>query len=117
MPAWSPRPRELSDRLRPLVRAEDTLARVGGEEFAWLLPETDVVSALNAAERARLRVAGAPYPPVGALTVSAGVAELAPAMSTTDLFRAADAALYAAKSRGRNVCIPFPDVDAGRGAV
>lgn len=98
---------ELSHRLRPLVRAEDTLARVGGEEFAWLLPETDEADALNAAERARLRVAGAPYPPVGPLTVSAGVAQLAPAMATTDLFRAADNALYVAKSRGRNVCVIY----------
>jgi diguanylate cyclase (GGDEF)-like protein len=98
---------ELSHRLRPLVRAEDTLARVGGEEFAWLLPETEVEDALQAAERARLRVAGAPYPPVGSLTVSAGVAQLAPAMATTDLYRAADTALYVAKSRGRNVCVTY----------
>ncbi len=100
---------ELTRRLRPLARAEDTLARVGGEEFAWLLPETDVANALHAAERARRRVAGSPYPPVGALTISAGVAQLEPAMATTDLFRAADSALYAAKARGRNLCVPFPD--------
>jgi diguanylate cyclase (GGDEF)-like protein len=98
---------ELTRRLRPLVRAEDTLARVGGEEFAWLLPETEIDDALQAAERARLRVAGAPYPPAGPLTVSAGVAELSGEMATTDLFRAADIALYVANSRGRNVCVSY----------
>lgn len=96
---------EVAERLSPLVRAEDTLARVGGEEFAWLLPEADARSAWAAAERARRAIAGAPFPGVGRVTMSAGVAELE--AGATQLFRAADAALYWAKAQGRDACVPY----------
>ena len=98
--------REVARRLLATIRETDLPARYGGEEFAVLLPETDLETARAAAERVRLAVAEAP---IGtrrgplAVTLSAGVAVLEDA--TRDLgalFDAADAALYAAKSAGRN---------------
>ena len=65
---------DLAGRLMRLARAEDTVARLGGDEFAWLLPEADVSAALGAAERARLAVAGEPFPEAGGLQLSAGAA-------------------------------------------
>ncbi len=97
---------EIARRLGAVTRGEDVLARVGGEEFAWLLPESDARSAWTAGERARRAIAGEPFPGVGQLTISAGVAELGMGTSATELFHAADAALYWAKTHGRNACVP-----------
>ena len=97
---------ETAGRLAALARAEDTVARIGGEEFAWLLPESDARAAWSAGERARRTIAEAPFPEVGQLTISAGVAELCEGMSVTELFRRADSALYWAKGHGRNICVP-----------
>ena len=95
---------EIAERLSALVRPEDTLARVGGEEFAWLMPETDARAARSAAERARQAVAARPFPGAGEMTMSAGIAGLVADASVNELFRAADAALYWAKGQGRNTC-------------
>ncbi len=113
---------EVGERLGSLAREADTLARIGGEEFAWLLPESDGPAALNAAQRARQAIAGAPFPEAGRLTTSAGVAQLADGASVNDLVRAADAALYRAKAQGRNACALHvagedPAVEAGGGGV
>jgi diguanylate cyclase (GGDEF)-like protein len=96
---------ETADRLRVLARSTDTLARIGGEEFAWLLPETDAAAAWSAAERARGTIAGAPFPGVGRVTASAGVAGLRDGGAPDEVVQAADGALYCAKARGRNVCV------------
>ena len=98
---------EVAERLSALARAEDTLARVGGEEFAWLLPESGAHAAWAAAERARRAIGCAPFPQVGTLTMSGGVAELATGASVNQLFHAADAALYWAKAQGRDACVPY----------
>lgn len=108
---------ECAARLAASARAEDTLARIGGEEFALLLPESDARAAWLAGERARRAIADAPFPQVGRLTVSAGVAELRQDMSVMELFRRADAALYWAKDHGRNVCmLHAPEQEAALGA-
>jgi diguanylate cyclase (GGDEF)-like protein len=99
---------EVARRLRAAARAGDTLARIGGEEFAWILPESRRDDAGAVAERARRAVAAAPFPAVGRLTISAGVAELGRGMAPTDLVQAADAALYAAKRAGRDLCLTWP---------
>jgi diguanylate cyclase (GGDEF)-like protein len=98
---------EVTQRLSALARAEDTLARIGGEEFAWLLPETRAPEAWAAAERARRAIGDSPFPDVGRVTMSAGVAELVAGASVSELFCAADAALYGAKAQGRDVCVPY----------
>lgn len=87
-------------------RKSDVVGRVGGEEFAVLLPETTLSRARTVAERIRKRVEGltltAEDRPVQ-LTVSVGVAEAITSMPGVDaLMKAADAALYQAKEGGRN---------------
>lgn len=87
-------------------RAADVVGRVGGEEFAILLPETRIEKALHVAERVRLTVAETPLM-VGNkslyLTVSLGVSAACGAeCDRHELLQRADAALYAAKNQGRN---------------
>ncbi|AUC96918.1 GGDEF domain-containing protein [Bradyrhizobium sp. SK17] len=87
-------------------RKSDIVGRVGGEEFAVLLPETTLSRARTVAERIRKRVEGLTLTAEGRpvqLTVSVGVAEAITSMPGVDaLMKAADAALYQAKEGGRN---------------
>jgi diguanylate cyclase (GGDEF)-like protein len=88
------------------VRNMDIVCRYGGEEFAVILPSCPQSEALQVAERVRKRIeetpAGAAGPPVQ-VTVSAGVATFPqPFSSLTGLIKAADQALYGAKTKGRN---------------
>ncbi len=110
--------REVAGRLSAHVRSGDVLARVGGEEFAWLMPETDDLAAFGVAERARASVATLGLGGVGRLTVSAGVSDLSAAASAIELYRFADEALYLAKSHGRDVTFRYsPEVAAGARAL
>jgi diguanylate cyclase (GGDEF)-like protein len=102
---------EVSRRLGTLARTGDVVGRVGGEEFGWLLPETSVLEAFQAAERARQTISGAPYKEVGRMTLSAGVADLSDAADADELYRLADSALYWAKSHGRDITFRYsPEV-------
>jgi diguanylate cyclase (GGDEF)-like protein len=97
---------------RDAKRDTDIVARIGGEEFAFLLPETDLPSAGLFAERLRVACSKIHVLPDRrdlAITVSIGVAEVEPGMrGIEDAMRYADAALYAAKRAGRNCvqCAP-----------
>jgi diguanylate cyclase (GGDEF)-like protein/PAS domain S-box-containing protein/putative nucleotidyltransferase with HDIG domain len=103
--------------LADATRAGETVARVGGEEFAMLLPEADEEEALRAAERVRRAIAAADFPTAGRMTISAGVCTLERAETPEDLYRMADGALYGAKSRGRNVVVPWtPEAQADASA-
>lgn len=88
------------------LRKSDVFARTGGEEFAILLPETNLQDALSLANRILCEVAKKPLPIEGQeyLTVSAGVASVAGGKPTTwaAFAKAADDALYNAKRNGRN---------------
>ncbi len=91
------------------LRKEDIVGRIGGEEFAILLPETGAERALEAAERVRTAVAAAEIPAAGGplhITTSVGLTTLRNGDETIDtLLGRADHALYAAKAGGRNrVC-------------
>jgi diguanylate cyclase (GGDEF)-like protein len=94
--------RDAGARLRAIVREGETLARVGGEEFAWILTELDENDAFAAVERARRIIGAAPFVEAGIVTTSAGVAELLPGDAADDLYSRADQALYRAKQNGRN---------------
>lgn len=101
--------KQIAEVLRHHVRGEDVAARIGGEEFAVLLPEADPEAALAFCERLREAVAAARFAPGGeprTITISIGLADLAPSRADrSTLMRAADAALYDAKESGRNrVC-------------
>lgn len=93
--------REISRR----VRSEDFVARYGGEEFVILMAETDLQSALAAAEKVRIAVADCPFNynneriPV---TASFGIASFQEGDDIEACFERADKALYRAKSQGRN---------------
>lgn len=92
-----------------IIRSGDGLARIGGEEFAILLPATSATAALQVAERVRqavadLRIAHAASGVSPWVSISVGLAQLE-AGRTPDfdaLFEAADQALYRAKEKGRN---------------
>ncbi len=92
--------RAVTDCCIRMLRANDVLGRVGGEEFGVLLPELDPESALAAANRFRVEIeaiAGVP------ITASFGVAPLTADVATTGTwFAAADLAQFAAKGSGRN---------------
>ncbi len=97
---------QVAGRMKRSLRAEQVLARIGGEEFGIICPETDVAGAEEVAEKLRAAVAESPYRP-GALTIavtcSYGVAARDDAMAgASDLCGAADQALYASKQAGRN---------------
>jgi diguanylate cyclase (GGDEF)-like protein len=110
--------REVARRLAGTIRTVDRAARIGGEEFALVLVQTDRRSALEVARRAIGLVANEPIkagPGISiAVTASAGVAEFpSDAKSAGALFAAADKALYAAKSGGRNRAVPAWEPRAG----
>jgi diguanylate cyclase (GGDEF)-like protein len=98
--------RQLALVVKPRLRQQDVLARVGGEEFAVLLPEVESVGARVAAEKVRRIVEGAPFYVDGrefSCTVSAGVASFQAGMESPQaLYEAADKNLYEAKRGGRN---------------
>jgi diguanylate cyclase (GGDEF)-like protein len=95
----------IAARAAAALRAGDVLARVGGEEFAALLPGADLPRAIEVAERIRARVAAEPVEAAGrplAVTVSLGCAVLAPGEDGRSLLARADAKLYEAKRAGRD---------------
>jgi diguanylate cyclase len=98
---------------RESLRITDHIYRWGGEEFLIITPHTDRASAVHLAEKLRVLVSGTCFDPVGAVTISCGVAALSPNEDTQDWFKRVDEALYRAKNEGRNrVAVssapPFP---------
>ena len=95
--------RRTADAVRTRIRGTDLAARIGGEEFAILLPGSDAAGAVTFAENLRLdirrevAVEGVRWP----TTASFGVAEFREGMSIETLVGAADRALYRAKAEGR----------------
>jgi diguanylate cyclase (GGDEF)-like protein len=101
--------RLVADKCRSQVRGTDILARIGGEEFALVLIQTDASAALHFAKRLCKAISDEPFFVNGkviAATVSIGVSEIVEGLvSLPEALKQADAALYEAKQTGRNrVC-------------
>ena len=105
------------------VKGKDMAARYGGEEFAILLPETNMNGAMHLADRLRKDVEvkevvnRASGEKMGRITLSGGVAEYIANEDVADFIARADAALYAAKNKGRNQVAPaaLPGEDKAAG--
>ena len=105
--------RVVADRIKGQLRSSDLAVRYGGEEFVVFLVQATECDAFGVAERIRRGIADAPYLVLGdqrlSLTVSGGIAQLQPVQGQVDpaalgpaMLQQADAALYRAKSAGRN---------------
>lgn len=92
--------RLIAETLRAQTRATDTVARWGGEEFALLLPETDLAAARIVAEKCRLAVQDCLT--VKGVTMTSGVSALLPTESLELALMRADRAMYQGKLAGRN---------------
>jgi len=99
--------RRLAQTLQQRLRASDVIARLGGEEFAVVLPDTAVEGARAIAQSIVDGMAAQEDPLVGRITVSAGISSLREGPDNAhEMLRRSDAALYEAKGQGRNrVCV------------
>lgn len=98
--------RRCANILTTVFRKKDVVARIGGEEFAVILPDTTLREAYEFAERARKAVENDAFEHGGnivRLTISAGVCQtVAGVTSLSDITKKADVSLYMAKNKGRN---------------
>lgn len=107
------------------VKGQDLACRVGGEEFAVILPDTTLRDAITVGEHIRRSVMTKELVKrstgenLGRITISLGVASLRPSDTAASLYDRADQCLYAAKRSGRNrvICETDPEVMASRTAV
>ena len=119
--------RRVADAVARYVRSIDKVARFGGVELAVIMPESDAAEALQAAERLREQITATPMMVAQAdgeekslqihITISVGVSAI-PGDATTveSLIETADRALYEAKRRGRNCCVPYAQLDPKQAA-
>jgi diguanylate cyclase (GGDEF)-like protein len=92
---------EAAERVRSVVRSADIACRVGGDEFAIVLPESSLRDADQLFRRIQTAVSARPIGEAGQLSLSAGVAELGSEDDAVALFERADDALYRAKNAGK----------------
>ena len=90
-----------AERVRDVVRSADIACRVGGDEFAVIMPESTLADADQLYRRLQAAVSARPVGQAGRLSFSAGVAELQPDDDPTAFFERSDEALYRAKERGK----------------
>ncbi len=93
---------EAAERVRSVVRSADVACRIGGDEFAVIVPESALAAATLLVSRIQDAISARPIGQVGRLHFSAGVAELRPGDDAIALFERADEALYRAKDAGKN---------------
>ena len=114
--------RLLAKKLQEGIRGVDLAARIGGDEFAVILPETDVGRGVEIAERLRQAIKASQIPTANSgtttITASIGIAESpSDAETSADLLACADAALYEAKDQGRDRVIRGQRVGANSAQV
>jgi diguanylate cyclase (GGDEF)-like protein len=91
----------VAERLHSVVRSADIACRVGGDEFAVILPESDLSDAEQLYRRVQFAVGARPIGPFERLHLSAGIAHLRSDDDATSFFERADEALYQAKEAGK----------------
>ena len=96
---------EAAERVRDVVRSADVACRVGGDEFAVILPESAVADAEALYRRLQSAVSSRPVGQAGRLQLSAGVAELQAEDDAVNFFQRADEALYRAKDAGKGTVV------------
>jgi diguanylate cyclase (GGDEF)-like protein len=108
----------VGEALRAVVRPEDAVCRLGGEEFAVVLGGVGAADAAQVGDRIRDRIAALALPPIGSVTVSVGVAT-APrdAVDARRLGACAEAAMMTAKARGKNGVVLFDEETVARPVV
>jgi diguanylate cyclase len=100
--------RGVADLLGRHKRAEDFLARLGGEEFVLLLPMTPLEAAVAVAEKLRSTIEATAFRHHGepvSVTISSGLTEFRAGDTPTTVYERADRAMYQAKEQGRNRCV------------
>jgi len=100
---------EAAERLRTAVRAADVPCRVGGDEFAVILPESGLADAQQLFARIQRAMSSRPLGNAGTIHVSAGVADLKAEDDSISLFERADDALYKAKEAGKGRAVSADD--------
>jgi diguanylate cyclase (GGDEF)-like protein len=104
----------IAEKLKETIRTADILARYGGDEFILLLPETDAIGALNAAQRMRVAVeASALQFEQNAITTSISIGLACYPQDSQDLeevIQQADHALYASKRKGKNIISIYSEI-------
>lgn len=94
--------KELSNLIKEGIRKSDVFARIAGEEFAIILPETSIEDALLLSERLRGLINDFDFKEVGKLTVSLGISQFYRGDTSNSLYKRADMALYKAKNNGKD---------------
>lgn len=92
----------LAQQMQNSFRDDDLRFRYGGEEFALVLKDISLESALKVLERFRTQIAQTSFPQIGQVTLSVGITEIIEGLSLPVLIDRADQALYFAKEHGRN---------------
>ena len=107
--------RFLAEALRAIVRPEDIICRLGGEEFAVVMDGCGGEDAVRVADRVQTRLADVDFPGIGRMTVSVGLA-LGPehAMNPRELAACAEAAMMTAKAQGKNQVVLYDEDETSR---
>ncbi|MGH3083276.1 MAG: diguanylate cyclase [Gaiellaceae bacterium] len=105
---------EVAERVRAVVRSADLACRVGGDEFAIILPESTLTDAEQLSHRMQAAVGSKPIGDAGTLQLSAGAAELRSDDDATKFFERADGALYRAKKTGKAEVVAAGPTEAPR---
>ncbi len=100
---------EAADRVREVIRTADIPCRVGGDEFAVILPESGIQQAEQLFARLQAAIGGRTLGQAGRLQISAGLAELKPDDDSISFFERADEALYRAKDAGKGQSVTAGD--------
>ena len=97
---------EVGERMRSVARSADVACRIGGEEFAIILPESALADAEALYQRLAEAISARPVADVGTIRFSAGLAELRTDDDSLSFFERGDRALYSAKRDGKNRAVP-----------